>query len=84
LKQGAGAGVISLVKEEGFWLDLIYDLKKADKRAESRMLRVIQDVAIGNHEVTEKEVIEDSIKRTAPITTVTKHLPPHLNVVKNG
>ena len=40
------------------------------------MLGVIQGAAIGNHEVTEKKVIEDSIKRTVQITAVTKQLPP--------
>jgi hypothetical protein len=37
-------------------------LKKTDERAELGMLGVIQDAAIGNHEVSEKKVIEDSIK----------------------
>ena len=46
------------------------------------MLGVIQGAAIGNHEVTEKKVIEDSIKRTVQITAVTKQLPPHLNAVR--
>ena len=40
------------------------------------MLGVIQEAAIGNHEVTEKKVIEDSIKITVQITTLTKHPPP--------
>ena len=39
------------------------------------MLGVIQGADIGNHEVTEKKVMEDSIKRTVQITTVTKHPP---------
>jgi len=68
--------VISLVQKEEFWLGLIYDLKRADGRAESRMSKVIRESAIGNHEVTEKKIIEDSIKRTLQITTVTKQLPP--------
>ena len=76
LKNGLGEVVISLVEREQFWLKLVYDLKREDERAESRMLRVIQGAAIGNHEVTEKKVIEDSIKRTLQITTVTKQLPP--------
>ena len=46
------------------------------------MLRVIQGAAIGNHEVTEKKVIEDSIKKTIQITTVTKH-PPSKKSGKN-
>jgi hypothetical protein len=40
------------------------------------MLGVIRESAIGHHEVTEKKVIEGSIKRTVQITTVTKHPPP--------
>ena len=40
------------------------------------MLGVIQGAAISNHEVTEKKVIEDSIKITVQITTVTNQLPP--------
>ncbi|MEJ2731777.1 MAG: hypothetical protein P8185_25245 [Deltaproteobacteria bacterium] len=40
------------------------------------MLGVIQDAAIGNHEVSEKKVIEDSIKRTVQIITVTNQIPP--------
>ena len=68
--------MITLVERDKFWLELIYDLKKADARAESRMLGVIREAAIGNHEVTEKKVIEDSIKITVQITTVTKHPPP--------
>jgi hypothetical protein len=55
---------------------LIRDLKGVDEEAESRMLGVIPDVAIGNHEVSEKKVIEDSIKRTIQITNVTNQLPP--------
>jgi len=43
------------------------------------MLGVIREAAIGHHEVTEKKVIEDSIKRSVQITTVTKH-PPPLNI----
>ncbi|MGD9083473.1 MAG: hypothetical protein PVJ41_00810 [Desulfobacterales bacterium] len=39
------------------------------------MSGVIQDEDIGNHEVTEKKVIEDDIKRTVQITTLTKHPP---------
>jgi hypothetical protein len=62
LAERFGAGIISLVGKEGFWLRLIYDLKEADSKAETRMLGVIQGAAIGNHEVTEKKVIEDSIK----------------------
>lgn len=50
---------ISLVENEQFWFELIYDLKGADAEAESRMLGVIQDAAIGNHEVAEKKEIED-------------------------
>jgi hypothetical protein len=46
------------------------------------MLGVIQDAAIGNHEVSEKKVIENSIRKTVQITNVTNQLPPHLNVVK--
>ena len=76
LEERFGVGVISLVIEEKFWLRLIYDLKRADSRAEARMLGVIRQAAIGNHEVTEKKIIEDSIKRTVQITTVTKHPPP--------
>jgi hypothetical protein len=71
-----GGGVITLVEQEKFWLGLIYDLKRADARAEARMLGVIRGAAIGHHEVTEKKVIEDGIKRTVQITTVTKQLPP--------
>jgi len=44
------------------------------------MMGVIREAAIDNHGVAKKKVIEDSIKRTVQITTVTKH-PPHLNVV---
>jgi hypothetical protein len=40
------------------------------------MLGVIRGAAIGHDEVTEKKVIEDSIKRTVQITTVTNQLPP--------
>ena len=54
---------------------LIYDPKNADERAESRMLGVIRGAAIGKHEVTEKKVIEDSIRRIVQIHTVTKHPP---------
>jgi hypothetical protein len=50
-------GVITLVERDKFWLELIYDLKKAEARAEARMLGVIREAAIGNHEVTEKKVI---------------------------
>jgi hypothetical protein len=60
---------------------LIYDIKKADERAETGMWGVIREAAIGNHEVIEKKVMKDSIKITVQINTVTKH-PPHLNVVK--
>jgi hypothetical protein len=76
LEERFGVGIISLVGKEGFWFELICDLKKADARAETLMLGVIREAAIGNHEVTEKKVIEDSIKRTVQITTVTKQLPP--------
>ncbi len=55
-------GVITLVERDKFWLELIYDLKRADSRAETRMLGVIRGAAIGHHEVTEKKVIEDNIK----------------------
>jgi hypothetical protein len=44
------------------------------------MMGVIREAAIANHEVAEKKVIEGSNKRTVQIATVTKQLPPHLNV----
>lgn len=55
--------VISLVEREQFWHKLVYDIKNADERAESGILGVIWEATIGNHEVTEKKVIEDSIKK---------------------
>jgi hypothetical protein len=76
LEDRYGVGVITVVEEDKFWLKLVYDLKKADSRAETRMLGVIRGAAIGHHEVTEKKVIEDSIKRTVQTTTTTKQLPP--------
>ena len=54
LEEQFGEGIISLVGEDKFWLELIRDLKRADARAESRMLGVIREAAIGNHEVTDK------------------------------
>ena len=80
-----GEGVISLVLEEKFWLELVYDLKKADARAETRMLGVIREAAIGNHAVTEEKrksvVIKDPdggerMIGAEEITTVTKQLRP--------
>ena len=67
--------VITLVERDKFWLELINDLKKADARAESRMLGVIREAAIGNHEVTEKKVIEDAKGIVQSVTTA-NHLPP--------
>lgn len=61
LEEQFGAGVISLLEKEQFWFELIHDLKGVDGEAGSRMLGVIQDAAIGNHEVTEKKYL-----RTAP------------------
>ena len=60
---------------------MLFDLKREDARAEARILRVIGDAAIGNHEVTEKKVIEDAKGIVQSVTTA-NHLPPHLNVVK--
>lgn len=79
-----GEVIISLVEKEQFWLELVFDIKKADERAESRMLRVIRKAAIGNHEVTEKKVIEDSIKKNIQITTVSKQAPPLKNLRKSS
>ena len=75
--------VISLVEREQFWHKLVYDIKNADERAESGILGVIREATIGNLEVTEKKVIENSIKRIVQITTVTKHLPPSKKSEKN-
>jgi hypothetical protein len=75
LEDRYGVGGISLVIEEKFWLGLIYDLKRADARAEARMLGVIREAAIGHHEVTEKKVIEDA-KGIVQCVTTTKQLPP--------
>ena len=54
---------------------IVISIKRTDEEAKSRMSGVIQDAGIGNHEVTEKKVIEDDIKRTVQITTLTKHPP---------
>jgi hypothetical protein len=47
LEEKYGEGVITLVLEDKFWLELINDLKKADSRAESKMLGVIKRLIVG-------------------------------------
>jgi hypothetical protein len=80
-----GRNVISLVIKHKFFLKLAKDLKKAEAKAEERMLGVIREAAIGHHTVTEKKRKSIMIKdpdggdRRLPaeeITEVTKELKP--------
>jgi hypothetical protein len=80
-----GEGVITLVGKEQFWLNLSYELKKAESGAETRMLGVIREAAIGHHEVVEEKrksvMIEDPAGGeqqvgAVEVTTVTKQLRP--------
>jgi len=80
-----GEGVITLVLEDEFWLKLIYDLKMAGGRAESKMLGVIREAAIGNRSVTETKTESVMLKGknsqgafvpATKTTTTTKELRP--------
>jgi hypothetical protein len=80
-----GEGVVTLVMEELFWLKLGRDVKRAEGRAEARMLEVIRGAAIGKHKVVEKKTKSIYVKdpeggkRKIPaeeITTTEKELAP--------
>lgn len=80
-----GEGVVSLIREEGFWLKLGFELKRAEGRAETRMLGVIRDSAIGHQQVIEERrksvVIQQPDGSQQPIngeevTTTTRQLKP--------
>jgi hypothetical protein len=85
LEKEWGEGVIDYVRENKFWLELGLDVKKAESKAEVRMLGVIQDAAIGNHKLVEekrKSVMvpnpdgSETPVQGVEITTVTKDLRP--------
>lgn len=80
-----GQGVVTVIEQEGFWLELIYSLKKADAEAEGRMLGVIRGAAIGGHEVVEEKrrsvVVKDPdggerMLNGEEVTRITKQIRP--------
>ena len=76
---------ITVVDRGKFWLGLAIDLRRAEGRAEGRMLRVIREAAIGHRQVVETKTKSifindpDGGKRKVgadEITKVVKELPP--------